>query len=70
MSTYNKTFKIGRRLNGTKGTLQMSLKELFCKYCGRFLPNKTFITRNGCIWCDSQEIIKLKKAENEKINKR
>jgi len=30
----------------------MSLKELFCKYCGRFLPNETLTTKYGCIWCD------------------
>ena len=23
-----------------------------CKYCKRLLPNKSFITKNGCIWCD------------------
>jgi len=23
-----------------------------CKTCKRELPNKSFITKNGCIWCD------------------
>lgn len=25
-----------------------------CEVCNRELPNKDFITTNGCIWCDEQ----------------
>jgi len=27
-------------------------KKIICKYCGRSLPNKEFITKDGCLWCD------------------
>lgn len=26
--------------------------ELLCISCMRYVPNKDFFTRNGCIWCD------------------
>lgn len=29
-------------------------KSLICKYCGRNMPNKTWKTKNGCIWCDKE----------------
>jgi hypothetical protein len=36
-------------------------KELICKYCGRKLPNKDFITKNGCIWCDMKYWLRKQK---------
>ena len=27
-----------------------------CPACVRILPNETFITNNGCVWCDIKEI--------------
>lgn len=29
-----------------------------CKYCYRKLPNKTFKTKDGCIWCDFYYLVK------------
>ncbi|KKM08329.1 hypothetical protein LCGC14_1725000, partial [marine sediment metagenome] len=25
-----------------------------CKTCERDLPNKNYITKNGCLWCDKE----------------
>ena len=33
-----------------------------CKYCRREMPNKTWATKNGCLWCD---ISKYTNACNE-----
>ena len=30
------------------------MKKIICKNCKRILPNKGFITINGCIWCDAK----------------
>jgi hypothetical protein len=26
-----------------------------CKNCDRELPNESFITENGCLWCDCKK---------------
>jgi len=28
--------------------------KLKCKKCKRSIPNKKYLTKNGCIWCDSK----------------
>ena len=29
-----------------------------CVVCKRQLPNKKYITKNGCLWCDSEYYLK------------
>jgi hypothetical protein len=43
----------------------MSLKELICKYCGRIVPNKEFLTKYGCIACDYRYWQEKKKKETK-----
>ena len=28
--------------------------DLTCEECWRVLPNKEYITKNGCLWCDKK----------------
>lgn len=39
-----------------------------CKCCKRELPNKKYITKQGCIWCDANYHI-LTNAENRAWDK-
>ena len=32
--------------------LNLIIEEIYCNICDRILPNKKFITLNGCLWCD------------------
>ncbi len=29
-------------------------KDIYCKYCLRKLPNKSFVLGKKCIWCDGE----------------
>ena len=29
--------------------------ELTCENCWRVLPNDKFFTKNGCVWCTTEE---------------
>lgn len=39
---------------------------LKCEKCNRVLPNKKFIIKNGCIWCDSEYYLKGEKDGQQK----
>jgi hypothetical protein len=52
--------------------LGLKINESFCCFCQRELPNKTFITENGCLWCDStsKEDVKPKYCMNKTDRKK
>ena len=28
--------------------------NLICSYCGRKVPDKEHLSKNGCLWCDAE----------------
>jgi len=44
----------------------MQKKILKCRYCKRELPDKSYVTKKGCILCDAEYW--RKKNENESNN--
>lgn len=40
------------------------MRKLKCKYCKRIVPNKSWITKNGCKWCN----VKNKKLYSKQYN--